>query len=193
MEFLKRDKLPHFIPRLDLTAEELNQQADVLLAAINELAGRIYIMKDRISLENRGQYAEEVNYPILDEMDRLAKELVRAFNEINANHKYAMDNVIALTDKYKSLERRLNALDDRVALKTDLNALIERVNYVRDHSLPSVGNDNNWYIGDINTGVKATGNSGVHMGNTEPTDPAVGVWIDTSDETTITVAEEVKF
>jgi hypothetical protein len=193
MEFLKRDKLPHFIPRLDLTAEELNQQADVLLAAINELAGRIYIMKDRISLENRGQYAEEVNYPILDEMDRLAKELVRAFNEINANHKYAMDNVIALTDKYKSLERRLNALDDRVALKTDLNALIERVNYVRDHSLPSVGNDNNWYIGNINTGVKATGNSGVHMGNTEPTDPAVGVWIDTSDETTITVAEEVKF
>ena len=193
MEFLKRDKLPHFIPRLDLTAEELNQQADVLLAAINELAGRIYIMKDRISLENRGQYAEEVNYPILDEMDRLAKELVRAFNEINANHKYAMDNVIALTNKYKSLERRLNALDDRVALKTDLNALIERVNYVRDHSIPNVGPDNNWYVGDINTGVAATGNSGVYMGNTEPTDPAVGVWIDTSDETTITVAEEVSF
>jgi hypothetical protein len=193
MEFLKRDKLPHFIPRLDLTAEELNQQADVLLAAINELAGRIYIMKDRISLENRGQYAEEVNYPILDEMDRLAKELVRAFNEINANHKYAMDNVIALNDKYKSLERRLNSLDDRAALKTDFNALIERVNYVAEHSLPNVGNDNNWYIGDINTGVKATGNSGVHMGNTEPTDPAVGVWIDTSDETTIALAEEVKF
>ena len=193
MEFLNRNKLPAFVPRLDLTAEELNQQADVLVAAINELAGRIYIMKDRIKYDERGQYAEEKNYPILDEMDRLAKELVRAFNEITTNHKYAMDNVIALTDKYKNLERRLNALDDRVALKTDLNALIERVNYVRDHSLPSVGEDNNWYIGDINTGVQATGNSGVYMGNTEPTDPAVGVWIDTSDETTIAVAEEVSF
>jgi hypothetical protein len=193
MEFLNRNKLPAFVPRLDLTAEELNQQADVLVAAINELAGRIYIMKDRIKYDERGQYSEEKNYPILDEMDRLAKELVRAFNEITNNHNYTKDNINALFNKYTSLERRLNALDDRVALKTDLNALIERVNYVRDHSLPSVGNDNNWYIGDINTGVKATGNSGVHMGNTEPTDPAVGVWIDTSDETTITVAEEVKF
>lgn len=193
MEFLNRNKIPAFVPRLDLTAEDLNQQADVLVEAINELAGRIYIMKDRIKSSERSQFAEEVNYPILDEMDRLAKELVRAFNEITVNHEYTKNNVAALLIKYTNLERRLNSLDDRVALKTDLNALIERVNYVRDHSLPSVGNDNNWYIGDINTGVKATGNSGVHMGNTEPTDPAVGVWIDTSDETTITVAEEVKF
>ena len=193
MEFLNRNKIPAFVPRLDLTAEDLNQQADVLVEAINELAGRIYIMKDRIKSSERSQFAEEVNYPILDEMDRLAKELVRAFNEITVNHEYTKNNVAALLIKYTNLERRLNSLDDRVALKTDLNALIERVNYVRDHSLPSVGNDNNWYIGDINTGVKATGNSGVHMGNTEPTDPAVGVWIDTSDETTIATAEEVKF
>lgn len=193
MEFLNRNKLPAFVPRLDLTAEELNQQADVLVEAINELAGRIYIMKDRIKSSERSQFAEEVNYPILDEMDRLAKELVRAFNEITVNHEYTKNNVAVLLNKYTNLERRLNALDDRVALKTDLNALIERVNYVRDHSLPSVGPDNNWYIGDINTGVAATGNSGVYMGNTEPTDPAVGVWIDTSDETTITVAEEVSF
>lgn len=193
MEFLNRNKLPAFVPRLDLTAEELNQQADVLVEAINELAGRIYIMKDRIQYDERGQYAEEKNYPILDEMDRLARELVRAFNEITTNHNYAKYNINDLFNKYTNLERRLNALDDRVALKTDLNALIERVNYVREHSLPSVGADNNWYIGDINTGVQATGNSGVYMGNTEPTDPAVGVWIDTSDETTIATAEEVSF
>lgn len=193
MEFLNRNKLPAFVPRLDLTAEELNQQADVLVEAINELAGRIYIMKDRIKYDERGQYAEEKNYPILDEMDRLAKELVRAFNEITTNNNYAIANITALQEKYRNLERRLNALDDRVALKTDLNALIERVNYVREHSLPSVGPDNNWYIGDINTGVAATGNSGVHMGNTAPTDPAIGVWIDTSDETTIATAEEVSF
>lgn len=193
MEFLNRNKLPAFVPRLDLTAEELNQQADILVEAINELAGRIYIMKDRIKSSERSQFAEEVNYPILDEMDRLAKELVRAFNEITVNHEYTKNNVATLLNKYTNLERRLNALDDRVALKTDLNALIERVNYVRDHSLPSVGPDNNWYIGDINTGVAATGNSGVYMGNTEPTDPAVGVWIDTSDDTTIAVAEEVSF
>lgn len=193
MEYLSRTKLPAFTERMDLTAAELNQQADVLVTAINELAGRIYIIKERIKKDERGQYAEELNYPILDEMDRLAKELARAFVEITENNIYAHEHIAILYNKFLTFERRLNSLDDRVALKSDLNALIERVNYVRDHSLPSVGPDNNWYVGDINTGVAATGNSGVHMGNTEPTDPAVAVWIDTSDETTIAVAEEVKF
>lgn len=193
MEFLNRNKLPAFVPRLDLTAEELNQQADVLVEAINELAGRIYIMKDRIKLEERGQYAEEKDYPILNELDRLAQELARAFNEIQANHKYTVNNVLSLTNKFKDLEDRIIAVADNAALKTELNALIDRVKVLSQTFVPSVGQDNNWYIGDVNTGVKATGNSGVHMGNTEPTDPAVGVWIDTSDETTITVAEEVSF
>lgn len=193
MKYLSRTQLPPFTERMDLTATELNQQADVLVTAINELAGRIYIIKERIKKDERGQYAEEINYPILDEMDRLAKELSRAFIEIKENKNYAHEHIETLYNKFLIFERRLNALDDRVALKSELNALIERVNYVRDHSLPSVGPDNNWYVGDINTGVAATGNSGVYMGNTEPTDPAVGVWIDTSDETTIAVAEEVSF
>lgn len=193
MQYIAPGAIPDFVPRSDLTAEELTEMKNNLITAINELAGRIYIMKDRIPKGDRNKYSEISNFPILDEMDRLARELVKAFNAIDTNHDYAKLNINMLFNKYNNLERRLNALDDRVALKTDLNALIERVNYVRDHSLPSVGSDNNWYIGDINTGVKATGNSGVHMGNTEPTDPAVGVWIDTSDETTITVAEEVKF
>ena len=193
MEFLNRNKLPAFVPRLDLTAEELNQQADVLVEAINELAGRIYIMKDRVKYNERGQYAEEKNYPILDEMDRLAKELARAFNEINATHKYAVDNVSILTKRLRDLEDRLIAVADNAALKTELNALIDRVKVLSQTFVPSVGPDNNWYIGDVNTGVAARGNSGVYMGNTEPTDPAVGVWIDTSDETTIALAEEVSF
>ncbi len=193
MQYIAPGAIPDFVPRSDLTAEELTEMKNNLITAINELAGRIYIMKDRITKGDRNKYSEISNFPILDEMDRLARELVRAFNDIDTNHTYAKSNINMLFNKCTNLERRLNSLDDRVALKTDLNALIERVNYVRDHSLPSVGPDNNWYIGDINTGVAATGNSGVYMGNTEPTDPAVGVWIDTSDETTIAVAEEVKF
>lgn len=38
-----------------------------------------------------------------------------------------------------------------------------------------------------------TGNSGVYRGPNEPTDPEVGVWIDTSDGTTIAIAEEASF
>ena len=37
------------------------------------------------------------------------------------------------------------------------------------------------------------GNSGVHMGATPPEDAGVAVWIDTSDETTIAIAEESAF
>lgn len=39
----------------------------------------------------------------------------------------------------------------------------------------------------------ATGNSGVYMGPDEPNDPAISVWIDTSDETMIAEAEEESF
>lgn len=41
--------------------------------------------------------------------------------------------------------------------------------------------------------VGPTGASGVYIGSTEPTDPLVNVWIDTSDDTVITMAEEEKF
>ena len=37
------------------------------------------------------------------------------------------------------------------------------------------------------------GNSGVHFGSDAPTDPDVSIWIDTSDDTVIAVAEEVSF
>lgn len=39
----------------------------------------------------------------------------------------------------------------------------------------------------------APGNSGVHMGPTEPTDPLVSLWVDTSDPVVLNVAEEETF
>lgn len=38
-----------------------------------------------------------------------------------------------------------------------------------------------------------TGSSGVYLGNTEPTDPAINVWLDTSDGDTLAIAEEARF
>lgn len=38
-----------------------------------------------------------------------------------------------------------------------------------------------------------TGNSGVYLGNTEPTDPVINVWLDTSDGDTLAIAEEASF
>lgn len=193
MEFLNRSRLPNFTPRADLTAEDLNHQADVLVAAINEIAGRVYIIKDRIAMENREQYSEELDYPILDELDRLARELTRAFNDITTNKRYTEENIRRIDNMYADLEKRLNALDDRAALKKDLAALIQRVDWISAHNLPTVGPDNYWYVGDINTGVPATGNSGVYMGEVEPSDPAVGIWIDTSDNLTVANAEKEEF
>ena len=193
MEFLNRSRLPNFTPRADLTAEDLNHQADVLVAAINEIAGRVYIIKDRIAMENREQYSEELDYPILDELDRLARELTRAFNDITTNRRFTEENIRRIDGMYADLEKRLNALDDRAALKKDLAALIQRVDWISAHNLPTVGPDNYWYVGDINTGVPATGNSGVYMGEVEPTDPAIGIWIDTSDGKVVALAEKEEF
>ena len=38
-----------------------------------------------------------------------------------------------------------------------------------------------------------TGSSGVYLGNTEPTDPAINVWLDTSSGDTLAIAEEESF
>lgn len=239
MEYLNRGRLPVFTPRLDLTAEDLNAQAETICAAINELAGRVQIIKNMIPEEERSQYAEELNYPILDKIEELINSLAEAWDTIRENklicdqhYQDTLDRIAALDlalnsiisdvrtellsrineidrlhlseeqrieskfdSEYSDLERRLNALDDAAARKSDLAALIDRINYLQTNSLPSIGADGYWYIGTIRTTTKAqgpqgepgqdgqpgpTGSSGVALQSSEPTDPDINVWIDPS-------------
>lgn len=204
MEYLNRSRLPIFTPRLDLTAEDLNAEAETLCVAINELAGRLFIIKDMIPEEERAQYAEEGNYPILDEIKRIWEDIQKAWNTIAKNKEECEEhyketlNMIAELDKrlndliqavkqellkaindvdtkysnqkdylenkidstFGDLERRLNALDDAAARKKDLAALLDKVIYIQENSIPKIGSDGYWYIGKIKTNTLARGPKG---------------------------------
>ena len=232
MEYLSRSRLPVFTPRLDLTAEDLNSLAEVMCVALNELAGRVHIIKDMIPADERAQYAEELNYPILDEIERIAKDLENAWEtirknkeECEAHYQDTLERIqeldtrlneliqqvreellekINLVDtkhteeekrienkfdnEMSDLEKRFNALDDAAARKADLATLIDRLEWIQTHSLPTVGENGNWLLGGIDTGIVARGEkgepgakgepgySGVYIGDETPPENA-NVWI----------------
>lgn len=112
------------------------------------------------------------------------------------NGMYTMDEVNALLENELS---KFDVFPDESSLPTEARdgnvAVVEDgENYFMYFYF-----DGNWYKltqkGDKgDTGATgATGNSGVHMGPEEPTDPAISVWIDTSDETLIVDAEKEAF
>lgn len=204
MEYLNRSRLPVFTPRLDLTAEDLNAEAETLCAAINELAGRLFIIKDMIPEDQRSQYAEEASYPILDEIQRIWDDIQRAWEtiaqnkeECEAHYQDTLDRIQELDERLNALiqqvkqevlnvinqidsehdveearienkfdtemtdlERRFNALDDAAARKSDVAALLDRIQYIQDNSIPRIGNDGYWYIGNIKTNTLARGPKG---------------------------------
>lgn len=204
MQYLSRSRLPVFTPRLDLTAEDLNAEAETLCAAINELAGRLFIIKDMIPAEERSQYAEEPNYPILDEIERIWEDIQRAWEtiarnkeECEAHYQDTLERIQELDTRlnnliqairtellnainavdtkhdneearienkfdteYTDLERRFNALDDAAARKTELAALMDRIQYIQENSIPHIGDDGYWYIGKIKTNTYARGDKG---------------------------------
>lgn len=204
MEFLSRSRLPVFTPRLDLTAEDLNAQAETVCAAINEIAGRLYIIKDMVPAEDRAQFAEEGNYPILDEIDKIWEDIQRAWDTITKNKeeceehyqevlamiaeldtrlnkliqdiKQELLDIIYTLDKehddeearienkfdisHADLEKRFNALDDAAARKVDVVTLFDRIDYIKENSLPTIGTDGYWYIGKMRTNTLARGPQG---------------------------------
>lgn len=112
------------------------------------------------------------------------------------NGMYTMDEVNALLENELS---KFDVFPDEASLPTEARdgnvAVVEDgENYFMYFYF-----NGNWYKltqkGDKgDTGATgATGNSGVHMGPEEPTDPAISVWIDTSDETLIVDAEKEAF
>lgn len=124
MNFLDRNTLPLYQERLDLAASELNDMEEIICEAINELAGRNYIVTNMImDPEERAKYATEPNYLILDTFAALQAKmnsLLEDFGTLKARCDEAIEHI---DSTYEDLERRLNALDDAAARKEDLNAL----------------------------------------------------------------------
>lgn len=130
MEYLSRSRLPVFTPRLDLTAEDLNAEAETLCAAINEIAGRLFIIKDMIPEEERAQYAEEQSYPILDEIKRIWEDIQRAWETIAKNKEECEAHYQETLAMISELDERLNKLIQ--AVKQELLDTINAVDKKHD-------------------------------------------------------------
>lgn len=126
MNFLDRNTLPKFQERLDLAASELNDMEEIICKAINELAGRLYIITNLIPLEQREQYAQENSFLLLDTISNVQTALNTLENTVTEIENQRASDVEDLTNKYNDLERRLNALDDAAARKEDLNVVLYR-------------------------------------------------------------------
>ncbi len=122
MNYLDRNILPRFQERLDLAASELNDMEDIYVKAINELAGRLYIVTAMIPEEERSAYAEEVSYPILNKITSLQNQI----DSLSASINSLQEQISSFDDRYLEFDRRLNALDDAAARKEDLNVLLYR-------------------------------------------------------------------
>ena len=126
MQFLDRNTLPRFQERLDLSASELNDAEDILTTAINELAGRIYILANLVDEEERHKYAEETNCKLLTTIDAMQTFAVNLESRVEALENKEQQEIDALTNRLESFERRLNALDDAAARKQDLAVVLWR-------------------------------------------------------------------
>ena len=123
MAYLERNTLPKFQERLDLAASELNDMEDIFTEAINELAGRIYIINNLVPADKRAEYASEENYKIIDTITSIIDRQTSLEESIASLRQEVEEFTSTQDNKYMELEARLNALDDAAARKQDLNAL----------------------------------------------------------------------
>lgn len=122
MNYLDRNTLPRYQERLDLAASELNDMEDIFTKAINELAGRVYIISAMIPEEDRSKYSDELSYPILTKINSLQTQIDSIREDVQSIQSF----LTTINDKYLELEARLNTLDDVAARKADLNVLLWR-------------------------------------------------------------------
>ena len=122
MNYLDRNTLPRYQERLDLAASELNDMEDIFTKAINELAGRVYIVSAMIPEEDRSKYSDELSYPILTKINSLQTQIDSIREDVQGIQSF----LTTINDKYLELEARLNTLDDVAARKADLNVLLWR-------------------------------------------------------------------
>lgn len=126
MKYLDRNKLPVFQERLDLSAEDLNTSLEIICTAMNELAGRLQIIKMLEPIESRSTLADDSYYPILTKLSDLEisiNSLTTAIASINTGREAEINN---LQSQITDLESRLNALDDATARKDSLAVLMAR-------------------------------------------------------------------
>jgi hypothetical protein len=126
MNFLDRNTLPKFQERLDLAASELNDMEEIICKAINELAGRLYIITNLVPLEERDKYAQENSFLILNTMSSIQTAMKTLEDKVIEMEQKKTTEVEEINSKLKDLETRLNALDDAAARKADLNVVLYR-------------------------------------------------------------------
>lgn len=126
MNYLDRNTLPRFQERLDLAASELNDMEDIFTKAINEIAGREYVIAAMIPEEERSDYCEETVFPILDKINSLQNQINALGEKITALETKYDQAVESIESRYADFETRLNALDDAAARKEDLNVVLYR-------------------------------------------------------------------
>lgn len=126
MNYLDRNTLPRFQERLDLAASELNDMEDIFTKAINEIAGREYVIAAMIPEEDRSQYCEETVFPILDKITSLQNQINSLSDRVTEIETRYNTAIADIESRYEDFETRLNALDDAAARKEDLNVVLYR-------------------------------------------------------------------
>ena len=127
MDFINRNALPKFQERLDLAASDLNALEDIFCAALNELAGRLYIINNVVTdPTERAKYATEPNYSIVDKINSFESTLTQIQSDFNELSESVNTTLQTMDDRYTELERRFNSLDDAAARQKDLNAVLYR-------------------------------------------------------------------
>jgi len=126
IEFLQRNTLPLYQERLDLAASQLNEMEDILCKAINELAGRVYIINNMIPEEERDQYATDTSSLLLSTIASMQASITSLSEEISNIRTSLEERMDAVEQGFSDLETRLNNLDDAAARKEDVNVILYR-------------------------------------------------------------------
>ena len=126
IEFLQRNTLPLYQERLDLAASQLNEMEDILCKAINELAGRVYIINNMIPEEERDQYATDTSSLLLSTIASMQTSITSLSEEISNIRTSLEERMDAVEHGFSDLETRLNNLDDAAARKEDVNVILYR-------------------------------------------------------------------
>lgn len=126
MEFLQRNTLPLYQERLDLAASQLNEMEDIITKAINELAGRVYIVNNLVPEEDRGLYATDTSSLLLSTIKNMQDNIAALQTQVNGILESVEERVSTIEHDYADLEARVNALDDAAARKEDVNVILYR-------------------------------------------------------------------
>lgn len=126
MEFLQRNTLPLYQERLDLAASQLNEAEDILCEAINELAGRMYIVNNMIPEEERDQYATDTSSLLLSTITNMQSAINTLSDSIENIRSSLEERMSTVESGFSDLESRLNYLDDAAARKDDMNVILYR-------------------------------------------------------------------